>query len=55
MTEQVCKTVKVFEYPGAIVRVHIPELSEDENRKRMRRIHDAAASLIRSKYENLGG
>ena len=33
MTEQVCKTVKVFEYPGAIVRVHIPELSEEENRE----------------------
>ena len=42
------KEVRVFEYPNAIVRVHIPDLTEEERARRMKRVHDAAADLIKS-------
>lgn len=51
MAEQVYKEVRVFEYPNAIVRVHIPELTEEERNRRMKKVHDAAAALLRSAYE----
>ena len=41
------KEVRVFEYPNAIVRVHIPDLTEEERAKRMKIIHNAAASLLK--------
>ncbi len=40
------KEVRVFEYPNAIVRVHIPDLTPEERARRMKRIHDAAAALL---------
>lgn len=36
---------------GAIIRVYRPILTEEERAKRMKAIHDAAANLLRSKYE----
>lgn len=42
------KEVRVFEYPNAIIRVHIPDLTEEERARRMKRVHDAAADLIKS-------
>ena len=42
------KETRVFEFPNAIVRVHIPELSEEERAVRMKYIHNAAADLIRA-------
>lgn len=41
------KAVKTFIYPNAIVRVHIPDLTEEEQRRRMKRIHAAAADMFR--------
>lgn len=42
------KEIKTFESPGWIVRVHIPDITEEERAIRMKRVHDAAASLIKS-------
>ncbi len=41
------KEVKTFTYPGMVVRVHIPELEANEREKRMKRIYEAAASLLK--------
>lgn len=37
--------------PGAIIRVYKPILTDEEREKRMKAIHDAAANLLRNKYE----
>ena len=37
----------VFKYPNMIVRVHFPDISEEENERRMKRIHDAAADVLK--------
>lgn len=39
-----CET---FTYPNAIVRVHFPDLSEEENSKRMKLIKTAAIELLK--------
>lgn len=36
---------------GAIVRVYRPVLDEDERVRRMKRIHDAAAELLRDTHK----
>ena len=41
------KEVRVFEYPNAIVRVHIPDLDERERDRRRKRLHDAAARILK--------
>ena len=41
------KEVRTFVYPNAIVRVHIPDLTEEERAKRMKMVHDAAAALLK--------
>lgn len=41
------KEVRVFEFPDAVVRVHIPDLTEEERARRMKRLHDAAADLLK--------
>lgn len=48
-TQDTYKEVRTFVYSNGITRVYIPELTEDERARRMKRIHDAAASLIMSK------
>ena len=45
------KEVRVFEYPNMIIRVHIPDLTEDERKRRMKAIEKAAAALLRSEEE----
>ena len=40
---------KTFTYPNAIVRVHFPDLSDEENKKRMKQIHKAATELLKNK------
>lgn len=39
--------IKTFTYPNAIVRVHFPDLSDEENNKRMKKIQKAAAELLK--------
>ena len=43
----VYKEVKVFEFPNAIVRVHIPDISDEENERRMKQVRKAAEALLR--------
>ena len=39
--------IKVFTYPNAIVRVHFPDLSDEEQKKRMKKIQTSAAELLK--------
>lgn len=39
----------ILEFPNARVRVFRPVLSEQERKRRMKIIHDAAAELLREK------
>ena len=43
---------RVFEYPDAIVRVHIPDLAPEEREKRMREIKRAAENLLKGVVAN---
>lgn len=43
------KDVKVFQYPNMTVRVHIPDLTEEERNRRMKAVYRAAAELLKSK------
>lgn len=46
--------IKTFVYPNMIVRVHFPDISNEENERRMKRIHDAAAALLKEGIRNHG-
>lgn len=37
----------ILEYPNATVRVFRPVLSEEERKRRMKEIHDAAAEVLK--------
>lgn len=37
----------IFQFPNATVRVFRPVLSDEERAKRMKKIHDAAADLLK--------
>lgn len=36
-----------FTYPNAIVRVHFPDLTEEEHKKRTKQIYKAAEALLK--------
>lgn len=42
------KEAKVIEFPGMVVKVFSPILTEEERTRRMKKIHDAAARLLKS-------
>ena len=42
---------RVFEYPNATVRVHIPDLAPEEKAKRMNEIKKAAEKLLKGVVE----
>lgn len=46
------KEVRVFKYPNATVRVHIPELTDEEREKRVNAIKRSAAELLREVLRN---
>lgn len=41
------REMRTFHYPNMIVRVHFPDLSDDERKRRMAQIHKAAEELIK--------
>ena len=45
------KEVKVFETPNAIIRVSIPDLTEEERKRRMKQIEKSAAALLISSMQ----
>ena len=44
----------VIRHPNAIVRVHFPDISDEENRRRYEFVKDAARALMQSLYERRG-
>ena len=38
--------VETYTFPNAIVRVHFPDLTEEERARRQKILHDAAASIL---------
>ena len=41
------KEIKVFEFDNAVVRVHTPDLTEEERSRRMNRIKAAAENMMK--------
>ena len=39
---------RVFEYPNATVRVHFPDIAEDENERRLKEIKLSAELLLKA-------
>lgn len=39
--------IRTFTYPNAIVRVHFPDLSDEEQNRRMKKIRKAAMELLK--------
>ena len=46
-SRDVYKEVRVFEYPGWIIRVHIPDISDEENERRMKQVRKSAEALLK--------
>jgi ribosome recycling factor len=42
------KEVRTFHYTNAVVRVHIPDLTEEERNRRLDAVKKAAAALLAS-------
>lgn len=45
------REVRVFEFDNMTVTVYLPDLTPEESARRYRIIHDAAAEVLREKYE----
>ena len=43
---------RIFTYPNAVVRVHFPDLTEEENRKRMQEIRKVAEEILKERIRN---
>ena len=43
---------KTFIYPNMVVRVHFPDLTEDERKRRMKQLYNAAEELLKEKIRN---
>ena len=43
---------KIYKYPNATVRVHRPDIAEDERAKRMKEIKISAEMLLREMIKN---
>lgn len=43
------KEVRQFHFENMTVRVHVPDLSEEERQRRMKAVYNAAAELLKSK------
>lgn len=39
--------IKIIEFPGMIARIHFPDISDEEQSKRMAAIHKATANLLK--------
>jgi ribosome recycling factor len=50
-TADTYKEAKVFQYPGMVTRVHIPDLTDEERNRRIKQIHRAAESLLQAQIK----
>ena len=48
MENDTYKEIKTFHYDNAVVRVHIPDITEEERKRRMASVTKAAIELILS-------
>lgn len=48
-------TTKTFTYPNAVIEVHFADITDEENKRRMKKIHTAAAELLKEKIKNKKG
>ena len=39
--------VRTFTYPNAIVRVHFPDITDEENERRMKLLYQAAVEVLK--------
>lgn len=46
------KETREFKFPNMTVRVHIPDISEQERNRRMKKIHNSASALLKSYQSN---
>ena len=46
------KEVRTFLYPNMVVRVHFPDLSDEEQKRRMKKIHKSAEELLKETMRN---
>lgn len=50
-SQDVYKEVRVFEYPGWTIRVHIPDISDEENERRMKAVRKSAEALLKEVHK----
>lgn len=43
--------MQVFTYPNMVVRVHHPEIAEEEHKRRMKQVYMAAENVFKSKMK----
>ena len=43
---------RIFEYPNAVVRVHIPDLAEDERQRRIKEVKISAEKILKEVMRN---
>lgn len=46
------KEIKTFEYTNMIVRVHIPDISDEEKKRKMKQIAKATEALLKTYKKN---
>ena len=49
--QDVYNEVRVFEYPNTIIRVHRPDISDEERARRMNVIRKAAEALLKEVHK----
>lgn len=45
--QDVYKEVVTIELPNMVARIHIPDLTEEEQKRRMQKIYDASVRILR--------
>lgn len=45
---------KTYYFPRATIRVHFPDITEEENARRMKQVHKAAADLLKASMKLKG-
>ena len=46
-SQDAIKKIKTFTYADAIVRVHVPDLAEDERNRRMKEVRKSAEAILK--------
>ena len=49
MSDTYLKETKTIEFPGMVARVHFPDLTQEERKRRLQNIHDRAAAILKER------